>query len=113
MRIGRRLHVRFTAGRRWHTQSKWPDGGWRVDYFETDDDWGITPAGVDHLLEWKQQLDSGVVVEHRVVSCYQIKFTICYRSFWFEASNHTKWKPKVDLAPNGLPWGDVAWDDVS
>ena len=93
MKIGR-LHVRFNTGRRWHTQSKWPDGDWRTDYFETDDDWGDTRP---ETLEWVHHIEETftrreILVAHRVVSCYQIKFTISYRTFWFEVSNNTRWK---------------------
>ncbi len=91
MKLGR-LHVQFTAGRRWHTQNKWPDSSWRTCYFENDHDWGDTPPEPNEVTEWDRILDSGVVVLFRVVSCYQIKFTISYRSFWLEVSNVTKWK---------------------
>lgn len=94
MRIGR-LHVNFMAGRQEHTQTKWPDADWRTNYMESDMDCDKREPGSP--LNWSTSHEETltrreIVLLHRTVSRYLIKFTVQYRTFYFEVANCTNWK---------------------
>lgn len=91
MQIGR-LHVRLTFTRQYHSQTKWPDDSyWQTDYFESDRDL-VKPEQDTWVTPFETMDKRSILIRHRAVTRFLIKFEVVYRSFWFEVGNCTHWK---------------------